>query len=185
MSEEKESVSVPSAHTNGKNPWNPMTIGFNTFGIVLGLCLVVFGGTRAFWMVDSFWVRYVGDTRAYVVDIQKKVNGSGDASFGVVLALDKKGSYPETKILVFNDKLYNYVKNQYHPPRRLRLSALRVQRVLSGQAGVAQVGPLRLLNPPKSTEMIIFMCLLGMGMGVIFTSSRSLRRRWLRRGLNV
>lgn len=167
----------------GTSPWNPIAVGFQGFGVMIGLFLLLFAGQQTYQQVDRFWLAYLGETKAYVTQIKvRKVPDDVD-QYGVVLRLPKKGREPEAKVLVFNQKLYRYIKGRFQPPRELRVKAWRVKRILSGHAAVVQVGPIRLLPPPKSSTFIIYLVLLGLGGAVAFTSLRDLRRRWLRRGI--
>jgi hypothetical protein len=183
-SESQPSSDKPSASKSPTgNSWNAFSILFNVMGIALGLFIASMGGMKAFWTVDHHALRYLGDTKAYVVDLKEVTTKDGKKKKAVVLELPKLGGYPEAKVMVVNDRLYRYVKARFHPPRRLRVQADRVHRVLSNQAGVARVGPLRLVKPPKSADLILFFGLFAVGIAIAFASVRDMRRRWLRRGV--
>jgi hypothetical protein len=183
MTLQKEVKINQARQLQNRSAWKLSSIVFNSIGIAVGLAILLFGFVRAYLQVDSIWVRWIGEIPVQIVELNRDDSSPKTIRYYTTIEIPPLRGKPSFKLRVDNQTLYQYILRREQHSHLPKLDAVLIQSVISGRPYVAQVGPIRLLQTPKSAEFIVYLGLLVLGVAIIFTATRELYKRWIRRGL--
>ncbi len=172
-------------HTHPPSPWNAVTVTFNTLGIILGLAISVLGLTRAYKMIDSIWFEYLGEAKVTVLSQEKAPPSALKEYYYTTFKLPGSKKNSSVKVRIDHKALYEYIQQRTNPSSNRRVEAVLVRRMLSRRYYLAKVGSIRLAKTPKSAELMFYLGTMVLGAAVAFSALKDLRKRWLRRGIQI
>ncbi len=150
---------------------------YGVIGVIVGGILLWYMSPHFYHALDRSFTRSERDIQAVV--LSSKMSGMyKNREYKVVLMPKKKYSdFPHKKIIVNNEKFFNYVQRKINPPYSLTVDITVAKQWLSGKTIVVMAGPVRIPHREKNSRLLLFLIMTILGAAVIFAAIKDSYKR--------